>query len=459
VRSTHEFNQFLTISPQKKLFFPDAIDKKQKSDNALIVTTKKTGFGVKSIKSACLVIFTSGQAREPYGSLKRQKMELNMKKLIFAVLAALLAFALVTCDLETPLDGIPNVEYAKDLSSVTFRLDGGGTAKSISRALTLQMAQAGLELFEVVFYDGTTVARASWEIGKTVSIKDVPTVAAGTNYGSVTPSTTVPSAVLFAGKKNGILLAVGKITAVDGIVGATTIFPTSTTATFGLAALLGNVKTDFELNVSNDATPYEPTDFTINVDYGQFTSTFNGADFLVNAIKAGTEDFGAIYTLSTSATTFDIDAMLPAIRYKDTGKETVAFQQPLFQTITGHESLNPEYYPAGISVEIFDTLIDDGALPFTDGEISFYISTLDKSLNGDGIISFYFDIPVYALTNIASSSVPPISSKLWYLNSGSAPLYIDNGRSGGAIFLYIDDGLPTSLNLTRDGDGLLIIAK
>jgi hypothetical protein len=153
----------------------------------------------------------------------------TLKHLCFIGIAVLLASAMVSCDfVEKPnVPGGDNiVGYTEDgtpLVSLTIGVPTG-------RALTLPLARAGVDYYEVIFRNGTDYYRASWNYTQKGKII-IPAV----TYASAT------EAILFAGRSSDkTLLAVGLIT--DPPSGAITL--TTTTITFGLTALTTDVKAD-----------------------------------------------------------------------------------------------------------------------------------------------------------------------------------------------------------------------
>jgi len=213
-----------------------------------------------------------------------EKRSSKMKKMIFAALAAMLVFALVGCnDVIPEKDLLTDVIYSEDLSSVTVYLNGGVPQTAANRALTRDLARAGYDYFEVVFYHAAgeiddsnpavspatgyvntyvgvptvNITRASWEIGEAAGVTNVYRTVGGIDYSltgdvdigypatSLTDFTSrdpeVAYAVLFVGRKvDQTLLAVGKIasTVTDGSTVPDAEISTKTTSvTFEVSAL------------------------------------------------------------------------------------------------------------------------------------------------------------------------------------------------------------------------------
>jgi hypothetical protein len=161
---------------------------------------------------------------------------------------------------------LTDVEYSADGSSVTLYLDGGVPQTASSRALTKDLARAGHDYFEVIFYHvivpasgpvTTHISRASWEIGEAAGVKNVYRTVTGVDYaltgvsGAIQPvppatgTTEAAYAVLFVGRKSDkTLLAVGKIA---GVYAGTTsegtfVTTASTKVTFQVNALTAGLR-------------------------------------------------------------------------------------------------------------------------------------------------------------------------------------------------------------------------
>jgi len=123
--------------------------------------------------------------------------------------------------------------------------------RSKSRALTYENAQAFHDYFEAVFYhpDTQTVARAVWDIGVTPELRGVYRTTEGIDYSYITSEAVTTAdegcAVLFVGSKaDKTLLAVGKLSGVDGTPGDTTIDLNTKSVTFEVDALKAGVNTN-----------------------------------------------------------------------------------------------------------------------------------------------------------------------------------------------------------------------
>ncbi|MCL1959183.1 MAG: hypothetical protein FWF68_06245 [Spirochaetes bacterium] len=389
-----------------------------------------------------------------------------MKKLIYAVFAALLALSFTACgNLGQPSeDNTQVVKFTTDKNgnvSVTIPLDGEGVpSQSAARALTQPRAQSSYDLLEVVFTNGTSTARASWSIGNAMTISGVPrgvSPTLGIAYGSNAPtglsvgdgtSAGVGAATLFVGKKTSegnVLLAVGKVMEVDGVT-STTVTTASKSVTFGLAALTGNTvvnpsPTDTSSFAFTTGANSVPTTYTTAIGIPVRSYNMNGT--------AGAKV--AAYTLGSSSTQtgYTIAGLLPGIRTVST-TGSIIFRDPSLNTTSGAVSITvPE-------VDIIDhtvtptitTLTTNGALP---NPININFTTTATT----GAISFYFTIPVFAVTtdttNGAGITVPAATT--WVIMPGTLAHSLDGGV--GASIL-ISNGVPT---FTVNDQTMTIIVK
>jgi len=376
-----------------------------------------------------------------------------MKKLIFGGFAVLLAFALITCDGETPNvinnGGLIDVEYSKDGKSVTIYLDGGVSRTTASRALTADMARSGHDYFEVVFYDGTNVARASWEIGESVGVRNVPRGAAGTGIDYATVGSTAAGALtaptsgngyaaLFVGRKaDRTLLAVGKLTSADGGGAATVIDETTTAVTFTVAALVAGVNTTAAnssfLTAALDLTP--PNYDTASAPNTEVANRAVGSvNFPMFGLPNVTASIAASYSIGvvTGATASEY---LPAIRIADPTKAIPTATVPT-KRVPRYPVGNIYNYVSGNSYDVTTTVALGAGV--TGATVGFnFINpipfTFGTTLNADPrVFSFYFEIPVFAITNSTASLGANVPSLTWFVRSGYGPsLYdIDDGKGG-----------------------------
>jgi hypothetical protein len=383
-----------------------------------------------------------------------------MKKVIFGGLIVFLAVFLVTCGGFTPSlptdggDETPSVQYSPDGKSVTLRLDGGGTDKRAARALTDNLAKAGHDYFEVVFNNGADVARASWELGEAAGIKNVPR---DFNYSNAA------NAILFVGRKaDKTLLAVGLLTSVD--TGGTTITPTSTTATFTVTALTAGADKDqatlesiWDDYIDGTTTSGIPPTFVTGTDSSAPIADA-AATTVIKSLKdintntvfplyniPGGGTVGATYTIGcTSPTTpgggypgtitGGIHSYLPGIRVAGT---PAAIQPKIPRYPRGGGLYYEAPAPHASSTTIDITNNDTAGAAFVPG-ITFTID-INGATDNEGVISFTFEVPVYAISNNPMAGGP--DSLTWYIRPGFGTnrYNLDDGlgSAGGAILLGV----------------------
>jgi hypothetical protein len=378
-----------------------------------------------------------------------------MKKTFLLGFAVLLALALVSCDFfagPEQIDEVPNVVYSPDGRQVTLRLDGqGGPSKNMSRALTDNLAKAGHDYFEVVFYDGTDVARASWELGDAAGIRNVPR-----EY----DYDTAGKAILFVGRKvDKTLLAIGLLTAVDG--SGTFISATSETATFTVAALTAGADPDqgtldaiWAATTAGPPTKDPPT-FITGDDAGgdpdgddteivPLADANTGAVFPLYKIAAGKPSILASYTIGSTHSfaytgtgpytfTGGINPYLPGIII-------AAIPPPIVPKVPRFPRGGGLYWyaaaPHALSTKITITNNSTAGALFVAGT-TFKIETDDIS-DKEGVISFCFDIPVNAI-------IGGTNALTWHIRPGfgTNQYDLDNGygSAGGSILLGVGDDI------------------
>ena len=398
-----------------------------------------------------------------------------MKKLIIGGLAVLLIFTLVTCDGLTPNindeGGLIDVVYSADRGSLTIYLEGGVRQTTSSRAMTPDIAKFGHDFYEVVFYVGATrVARASWELGEPVGVKNVPRNINYTKTGATEAdgSLTAPDAgegyaVLFVGRRSdNTLLAVGKLTAVDGVTTSTTILPTTTTVTFTVASLTAGARL-----LANPGDPALATDTFLtaakyadpgNLDYTAISAAntlisnriLGDVSFPMYTIVAyeaapsetGTNETAASYSISSvsAATTAPY---LDAIRLADPTKSipnatTDTKRLPRYPVGDGkYNYIKWDSYDQKTKVELTNN--NDTIGNAFEKTVKFTFITQDAPA---GVFSFYFQIPVLAISAAAPTGVAnPIT---WLIKPGiGTSLYdLDNGvgGTGGCILIGYKGG-------------------
>ena len=378
-----------------------------------------------------------------------------MKKIILVGITVLFALAVVTC-IDAPNgtneNTVPFVQYSADGTRVTINLDGYGDAES-SRALSLPIAQEAYNFLEVVFQGqvaGTaTIARASWERGKAMSITGVPRgAAAGIDYattGGTALSATEGNAVMFVGRKIGndvTLLAVGKIVDVDGTA-STIVTPTSKSVTFGLASITGN--TVFKAAATAPVTPENtggsfavtglaPTQYS----FPGVTPARTVTAYLLSAtpVTASTP-VTTTYTLDSSSTVLPIADMLhgiivatPTTGDPATWREGVQAIAPVYLLPNGQEIHMGTWQAGNYSGALTNNITAGTAL------VNPINITITIAAGAENPSAFYFGIPVVAISATASGA--GVAAQRWYIRPGIDVAHLDNGSpnsSGGCILI------------------------
>jgi len=395
-------------------------------------------------------------------------MKHKTRKLIFtaavAAVAAILSSFLLTCfpgpdDYEEfVLPEFTDVEYSSDGSSVTIYLDGSAPARS-SRALNIELAKLGHDLFEVAFMSGSTVARAVWETGHAAGVSGV---ARDVDYALPTGAN---AAILFVGKKSDrTLLAVGSLTStrnMDGTPGvpATTITANTRSVTFTVAALKAGVSDD----------PYASS-FTTNA---RTLTNVSAGNTLVMPVTIGEKDFPLFNLDPGPSGTKPISA-----EYRFEAASGSAIVPGLFNSYTGGiirggpmRVTQVSDYPSSIDAK-FGYRIP--RYPIGDGETENWLTSADSitgvpidvdtltpvvpannnsasitsafvnpaqftftsnAVHNKEAFAFSFQVPVYPLTNIGRVSP---NDFMWYIRPGydSYWLDLDDGvGNGGAILI------------------------
>gem|GEM_PF-2741206 len=382
-------------------------------------------------------------------------MEVFIKKRCFpaAVLSVLITvlFATMTlaaCNNFTTPDKKPllsesdpdeeRIRYTEDgRTMVKLGIGPGSAPKNSSRALTDQVAMAAAERFEVAFYNAEDdeVYRASWELGERGSIW-VYTSVIGVNYAA-----GGNGAILFAGYRDGTLLAIGRLIAVDGELG-TTITDFSRTATFQLTSITNDV---YGWGISGPNNPLNATFKLTGYDGGNV-----GFDaYLNDGPSAGYTYFrtvlidGVVYPLFE----LPLDATFQASYRVDFGGSNagiVTAGTPRVQS--GFLGAVPGYITqagANVSGHFTNVVHDPVAMPegnpLPSGPFELELTTTAVS----GLISIRIEIPIYAWSNVPGSN--PTGSDVqpgrWRIQGGISNTSIDLGKNhhsaGGSILLGI----------------------
>jgi hypothetical protein len=330
------------------------------------------------------------------------------------------------------------------------------------------------DYFEVTFVynDGSVspiLASGAWEIGQQAGVSGVYRTAGGVDYSSVSVPTAAgeAAAILFAGKTDKTLLAVGRLYAVDGVPG-TIITSNAKSVTFILYAIEGGV--DFNPTYSsfltsagdgNNYTVVSPLNTIIRrikIGVGGIGGT-DGVEFPLFRLEKDI-GFNAEYRfeLHSPYNLSDYDGIRIAAPATTPG--LIEIKQPrytLIDTVTNERK----------NIQTETTLLLDNmtridfqlypaiGAPF-EKTVKFRITTLGTE---DGsFLSFVFSVPVYALDS---------RSAKWYVRPAYATNRYDlddgTGSIGGAILIgtgnVVIDNLNThfKLRIKRNVNGDLLV--
>jgi hypothetical protein len=317
------------------------------------------------------------------------------------------------------------------------------------RAMSLDLAKMSHDYFEAVFVAASTpatVARASWEIGQSAGIRGVHRPAPdGQAYASVSGAN---AAIIFVGRKSDkTLLGVGNLTHVDGALG-NLILPTTQSVIFTVTPVTTNMSfattTPFGyLNTSSF--------FTAAGQTGASKDTANHANTVVNRTSIG----GVEYPLFTFPHTTGTGSYVGNIAATYTFAGGVANTGP-----TGHAAgvivasavtytkrepriiLGGQFYYPQFALDFNTTL---ALTDTTGGQVvgSAFVPTTNftftTTVRSYGLFSFVFQVPVYAITDAASTNGGPAHTT-WYVRPGfGTNLYnIDDGvNAGGCVLIGV----------------------
>ena len=172
-----------------------------------------------------------------------------MKKLVFALITAVFALSLITCDFFGPPGVAAEFDY-DNLNPGEFYITAGTGG---NRALTGALARAGADFFEVVLDDGAKVFRTTFREGRNGRME-------APSMGTYNNSATL-KAYLFAGRYDDkTLLAIGTITHVDvgsGLVTGSAISAATKAVQFTLQPLTTDVNTE-----NDDTSTFKPWNAT-----------------------------------------------------------------------------------------------------------------------------------------------------------------------------------------------------
>jgi len=305
-----------------------------------------------------------------------------------------------------------------------------------SRALSLPLAKAATDFYEVVFHDGSGTGelyRRNFRDGQTIRM----TVPDG-NYNNVAGSNF---AYMFAGRNDGkTLLAVGKIRHVlykddtydDGTPGDFAIDDNAKIVTFELEPLETDLTGRHNNGYSfeswdNSNASHPPENYAYVQGKSVLSAKVNGQNVPVFTIPENKVTNGFIYVWSSYPNAVKAWPVGSNYKFFDTSgffeqgvKAPMAKVTVDFQSSVDYEN-NPEAYE-GTAALLFPITMD----------------AEDK----DGLAVFTYEIPVYNYSDAASESGGPAATQ-WFVRGGLSNNLYDlgpaNDSQGGKIVLGIGD--------------------
>ena len=434
--------------------------------------------------------------------MKKQTAQIALRITLAAVTVVLAALLLVTCDLIFPPNGSEDGEYTDVIYSsdgrlltVYLRPDGMGddvkpgpdtygvprTAEQ--RALSLELAKMSHDYFEAVFVNGTTIARATWEIGMPAGISGV---GRGADY---TPITGTTASIIFVGKKTGkTLLGIGQLVKVDNtIVPASGTMPQilagTKSVTFGVYPLQTGVGF---INTATGGPPAPPPNWALrplktflqNYGSGTISDTVTLANGQNIALQLGAEyplyklpEVGEPPVAKTILASYSIGGIDDAATNTGlTNAGVVAVKPNFFSACILADKLEiikrtPSFLYKGQIFDAVGEVIDMVTTVTPTNNQSFASATPETFTNpiemtiqqtnqSTGLFAITFQVPVYAITPnpvsdgvapnpptvgepMTSSNGGPPATK-WYIRPGynQYQYLLDDGESaGGAVML------------------------
>jgi hypothetical protein len=346
---------------------------------------------------------------------------------------------LTTCDNFAPgggddsydPDGITytDVTYSPDGRSVTIYLDGTTVpvTNRQARGLSRDLAIAGHDYFEAVFYTGSQTVRATWELSKHAYVSG--DALRGVTYDHL--STNIPpghaghgAAILFVGKKTDkTLLGVGELYLVNGTPG-TYIGPDAKNVTFKVAALESSAENATSRGLRSFSTNNNPQ----IVDF-QFEK--NGKTFHMFKLKEGsgaaavTDAYYEFFTVVEDFSKY-CDGIIVA------GPGLYGKKQPRYPTSDGKFQDLPVLLDTNTVIMPQN---NTAAGPAFSNPIHVQFDTT-STVKGS-VFAFVFEIPVYPLSS--DVDINGTEPGTWYIRASydSYWLNLDDGAgsAGGAVLI------------------------
>jgi len=335
------------------------------------------------------------------------------------------------------------VDYEYDGNTLKLYLDGTKVPynSTTGRAINRDLAIMSHDLFEVVF-DNTTVARTTWEIGQSAGIRGVTL---GVDYGPTT-------AICMVGRKSDhTLLGVGILTHVNGVEDITPASVSLPVGTNNITFTITAIETSL-VGPGAHMVGSTPTEIETYQD-GAF-QTANGAGAPYTAITANnttvtvpTQNGGARFPryqlpkgqAAVKATYKIVVANNAGVFVANAAKAGAFKRDPRFLNLDNGRL----YYASSridaktkITFDTGNTLATDSAYPA--GGV--FAIDFDTSKAGDGLFSFFVEIPVFGVTK----DLPDITTQpgfiTWYVRSGYGDnlVNLDDGNDGsGCVFVVV----------------------
>jgi len=340
-----------------------------------------------------------------------------------------------------------NNNFPQEEGFVTIYLDGSAPA---SRAINRTLAMMSCDYFEVVFlynFDNANyrVARGAWNIGEGAGVSGVYRDQTGVNYGDVSsnPALGAGSAILFAGKGDRTLLAIGRLRMVDNLA-STFITSESKSVTFSLNAITAGIS-ETASNSSFLTAALDTVGSYQNVSPSNtniILTDIAGRDFPLFKLVQNVPSIKAQYVFDLHSGSEPFSDYYDGIRIAD------------YPTV---EKKQPNYYvPHGVAVQKPTLILDNKTTVSMDNNNlpgDLFNKTVNFTFNtystiGGSVFSLVFSIPVYALAD----------GSRWYIRPGygSGRYDLDDGLEGSGSAILIGTG---DVEIGGGGDYVMVITR
>jgi hypothetical protein len=329
------------------------------------------------------------------------------------------------------------------------------------RALSRELAIAGHDYFEVVFYYRATdpannvIARTSWELYRDARITGVQGKGAGeaaVDYGALSASGLTAgsgAAILFVGRKTDkTLLAVGRLARVNDVPATTEISPTTRTVTFDVVALDCGVKTGVSPVFGTDPGTSFITDFRVQGTVSPASTQvienyvmYDGRRFRMFKLRGGGDTLAEYYFRTVGTTTdTSINAFSPGIIVaadyvldNDPADSPYGKKQPRYPTADGKF----QYYSVKLDKETTITPRNNKVAGVA------FVNPIQVTFNTamtvpGSMFAFVFEVPVSPLSLLNDPGT-------WYIRASYDSYWLD-----------LDDGGTTGQIVNGTGGAVLI---